>query len=167
MAGPKILQIMRHAKSSHDPRYPTDFERPLNPRGQRDARRMGEWLARRGLLPDLIVSSPAVRARETAERLIEASGYAGELVFDGRIYGTSVGDPLLEVIAQCPDGAGTVMLVGHNPALEDLVSTLLGGEVRLATATIACLELLDETWSEVGAESGSQLLWLIRPKLLP
>ena len=160
----KELLIMRHAKSSWDPPYPTDFERPLNKRGRKAAPRMGEFLAERDLLPDLIVSSPAERAKQTTELFAEASGYDGELRFEQAIYHAFSGD-LLAVVQGLPDEAERVMLVGHNPGFEMLVEQLCGGDVRMPTAAIAYIKLLELSWRDVDSEMG-ELQWLVTPKLL-
>jgi phosphohistidine phosphatase len=160
----KELLIMRHAKSSWDQPYRTDFERPLNKRGRKAAPRMGEFLAERDLLPDLIVSSPAERAKQTADLFSEASGYDGELRFEQDIYHAFAGD-LLAVVRGLPDEAERVMLVGHNPGFEMLVEQLCGGDVRMTTAAIAYIKLPVLSWKDVESEMG-ELQWLVTPKLL-
>lgn len=158
------LLIMRHAKSSWDLPYDTDFERPLNKRGRKAAPRMGEFLAERDLLPDLIVSSPAERAKQTTDLFTEASGYDGDLRFEPAIYHAFAGD-LLAVVRGLPDAAERVMLVGHNPGFELLVAQLCGGDVRMPTAAIAHLKLPVSSWADVDSEMG-ELQWLVTPKLL-
>ena len=160
----KELLIMRHAKSSWDPKYRTDFERPLNKRGRKAAPRMGEFLADRDLLPDLIVSSPAERAKQTAELLMEASDYDGESHLDHGIYHAYSGD-LLMVVQALPNEVERVMLVGHNPGFEMLVEQLCGGAVRMPTAAIAYVVLPTVSWADVDTETG-ELQWLVTPKLL-
>jgi len=160
----KELLIMRHAKSSWDLPYNTDFERPLNKRGRKAAPRMGEFLVDRDLLPDLIVSSPAERAKQTAELLVEASGYDGEMQLAHAIY-HAYSEDLMLVVQGLPDEAERVMLVGHNPGFEMLVEQLCGGAVRMPTAAIAYIWLSAASWAEVEVETG-ELQWLVKPKLL-
>ncbi len=160
----KELLIMRHAKSSWDLPYSTDFDRPLSKRGQKAAPRMGEFLAERDLLPDLIVSSPAARAKETAELFIEAADYDGEIEFESGIY-HAYADDLVTVVQSLPDEMDRVMLVGHNPGFETLVEQLCGGAVRMPTAAIAYIWLSAASWREVEAGTG-ELQWLVTPKLL-
>lgn len=116
------LLILRHAKSAWE--SATDFDRPLAPRGERDAPRMGRWILDRGLVPDRILSSPARRARQTARLVAEAVGFDRlEVEFDDRIYGAGV-EELLEILGGIE--GGRVLLVGHNPGLELLVDRLAG-----------------------------------------
>ena len=160
----KTLLLMRHAKSDWGPQYATDFERPLNPRGRRDAPRMAAFLAQHNLLPQHIVSSPAARARLTAEIVAHESRFQGELILDRRIYLASP-SMLLAVVQDLPESFDRVMLVGHNPGLEDVIQRLCGGRVRMPTAAIASLRLYASTWREV--EPGqAHLQWLIKPKIL-
>ncbi|MBF0309948.1 MAG: histidine phosphatase family protein [Magnetococcales bacterium] len=157
------LLIMRHAKSAWDTGAPTDFERPLAARGQRDAPRMGRWLLSEDLVPDHVVSSPATRARETVTLVCETLGFKRKrIVWDARIYGADT-DELLEVLAEVPKKAKTVLLVGHNPGLEFLSSFLANsvpqsdsvfesGLVR--TATVVQLKM-PEDWSTLQAGCAS------------
>ncbi len=160
----KELLIMRHAKSSWDPQYRADFERPLNKRGRKAAPRMGEFLADRDLLPDLIVSSPAERAKQTAELFMEASDYDGESYFKHGIY-HAYSEDLLLLVQGLPAETERVMLVGHNPGFEMLVEQLCGGAVRMPTAAIAYITLPVTNWTDVDTEMG-ELLWLVTPKSL-
>lgn len=161
----KQLLLLRHAKSSWEEPGVEDFNRPLAPRGERDAPRIGVFLAETESMPDLIVSSPAERAKATTKRVAKAAEYAGDLRFDERIYMAGSSD-LLEVVRGLPDNAQRVMLVGHNPGFEDLATLLSGGFVRLTTAALACIELGAERWQDVQASSGA-LVWLVTPKTLP
>ncbi|HHB90801.1 MAG TPA: histidine phosphatase family protein [Anaerolineae bacterium] len=160
----KTILFMRHAKSDWGAQYRTDFERPLNKRGQRDAPMMAAFLAQHHLMPDLIVSSPAMRARLTAEYIARTDTFQGELAFDKRIYLASPG-MLLTVIRELPEYPDTVMLVGHNPGMEDIIELLGGGRVRMPTAAIASMRLYADAWADV-EEDGAHLQWLIKPKIL-
>ncbi len=160
----KNLLIMRHAKSSWDSKYRNDFERPLNKRGAKDAPRMGEFLARREVLPDFIVCSPAERAKLTATLVGDACGFDGDLIFDHRIYEAAAGQ-LMEVIHDIPDESDTVMLIGHNPGFEELIEVLCGGNLRMPTGAIAYIEAWGSSWQAVAAQTGT-LQWFVTPKLL-
>lgn len=165
------LLILRHAKSAWDTDAPTDFERPLAKRGKRDAPRIGSWLHEQGLAPDYVVSSPAKRAKQTTLKACRALGVKKEQVqWDERIYEAGVG-ALLGVLADAPTAAKTVMLVGHNPGLEDLTKHLGGADVTVAedgkllpTATVANLEMPDD-WSRLTRGAG-RLVQITRPRSL-
>jgi phosphohistidine phosphatase len=120
----KSLVVVRHAKSSW--RHPelNDSERSLNKRGKRDAPVMGKRLARRGVRPDVIISSPAKRALTTARIIAAEIGHDEEaIVVDERIYDASAGE-LRDVICTLDNSYSQVMIVGHNPAFTDLVNQL-------------------------------------------
>lgn len=121
------LLLMRHAKSDWHSGEREDFLRPLNERGVRDARRMGRWLVDAGCRPDVIVSSPARRTRDTLRYLAEGAGesFAAITRFEARLYLGAVGD-LCAVLADIVVAdEGTVMLLGHNPGMEELVEWLV------------------------------------------
>lgn len=167
----KLLTLMRHGKSDWSTNMESDFDRPLKERGRRDSPRMGQYLAQLDLAPDLIVSSPAVRARETAELFAEGCGYDATILWDERIYAASGGE-LMSVLRSLPDAAGHVLMIGHNPGFEDLVARLIGADaygmalgVCMSTAAMAHLALNVDTWHETQANCG-QLQWLINPKIL-
>jgi len=148
----KTLLLMRHAKSDWDADYGPDHDRPLNDRGLRSARIMGRVLADEGLVPDLIISSTAVRARRTAELAIDAGGWDTHLVLDRSLYDEGPRG-VLEAGASAPD-VDTVMLVGHQPTWSMLVSTLTGERAEMKTATVAVIELDLDSWADLPGASG-------------
>ena len=114
------LLLFRHGKSDWNTGV-DDFCRPLKDRGKRGAQRIGVWLAQRRIVPDHIVTSPAQRALVSAQKACKAMGNGDKgMQRDKRIYAAGI-DELLEVLGDCPDSAGRVMLVGHNPGLEELL----------------------------------------------
>ncbi|MYG49370.1 MAG: histidine phosphatase family protein, partial [Gemmatimonadales bacterium] len=121
----KTLLILRHAKSSWDHPGLRDHDRPLNPRGRRDAPRMGRFMAERDLVPDRIVSSTAVRARTTAELAAAEFGAGVEIETTYDLYGASP-DGYVEVAEAMGGTAERLMLVGHNPGITSLVWHLTG-----------------------------------------
>ena len=141
------LVLLRHAKSDWDGEEP-DRERPLARRGVREAPEAGRWLARHLPAVDLAVVSPATRAHETWDLVSAELGPAVPHRVDDRIYAASVGD-LLEVVRDLPERASVVLLVGHNPGLEELASGLTGRIVPMPTSAIAVLEI-PGTWSSAG-----------------
>jgi phosphohistidine phosphatase len=161
----KTLLILRHAKSSWKDGSLPDHDRPLNKRGKADAPRMGALLRREELLPDLILCSTAKRARTTAKLALKESGYEGELRLDRELYSFDA-EPYLEALAEVEDGHRCVMVVGHNPAMEDLVEILVGHFERMPTAALAHIDLPIERWSELDEEVEGELVDLWRPREL-
>ena len=160
---PRELYVMRHAKSSWGDASLADLDRPLSKRGKRDAEAMGHMLARKGLSPDLILVSPAKRASSTLKRLVKASGYTGDTRIMAELYDTL--ERLLRGLANLPEGASRVLLIGHNPALENLVHLFTGSTVLLPTAAIACIILEVDTWAEVGFQTKGTLRFVLTPQI--
>lgn len=166
------LLVMRHAKSDWDSGALGDFDRPLSNRGKRDAPRMGRWLLGSKLIPDWVISSPAVRAKDTAVKVCKELGVERSAIhWETEIYGAELGQ-LLQVLARCPASKRLVLLVGHNPGLEALVKYLAGEPEGLPrtgnlmpTAAIACLAL-PEDWTALQPAIG-RLEVLTYPKALP
>ena len=162
----KTLLILRHAKSSWDDGSLDDRERPLNARGMRDAPRMGDLLRDESLVPDVIITSDAVRAHTTALAVAEAVGYTREVVVDPRLYHASPRD-VFAVLNTVPDGsAQVVLIVGHNPGLEDLLEQLTGQRHDLPTAALARLALPIDSWDELDATTREPLVDIWRPREL-
>ncbi|MBF0460399.1 MAG: histidine phosphatase family protein [Magnetococcales bacterium] len=120
------LLILRHAKSAWDTAAAADFDRPLAKRGQKDVPLMGAWLREQKLIPDHVLSSPAERAKQTALGVCHLLDIKEKKIhWDRRIYGADT-EELLEVLSELPAEVKTVLLVGHNPGLEDLAAYLVG-----------------------------------------
>ena len=161
----KTLLVLRHAKSSWDDAALDDHERPLNKRGRRDAPRMGELVREHGLIPDVVISSDAVRARLTAEAVVEAARYAGEILLDRRLYLAGPAD-ILSLLRTVGEKAETVMIVGHNPGLEELVAQLTGDWQNLPTAALAQIVLPIDRWRDLNLSSRGTLVGHWGPKEL-
>lgn len=149
----KILTIVRHAKAEKPEAYPTDYERPLTARGVRDAERLAGFLAHIEPPVTLILSSPAARAAQTADRLAAGLGYASAVTWQEGIY-LAAPDSLLTLLKTVPDEVEHALLVGHNPGLEDLVAGLSSGApengvVTLATAAAAQLTCDVNRWGQL------------------
>jgi phosphohistidine phosphatase len=162
----KRLLILRHGKSSWKHPDRTDHDRPLNKRGRRDAPRMGAWIAERRLTPDLIVSSTARRARKTASEVARASGCERPVALRDALYMAGPAT-LLDALHDAPDDCETVMLVGHNPGVEELASLLAGRSVVMPTAALAHIRLDIERWCELDASSRGELVAYQKPRELP
>ena len=144
----KTLLILRHAKSSW--KFPdlSDHDRPLNRRGKRDAPRMGKTLKERELVPDLVISSTATRAKDTASAVAKHSGYKGKRIKFESLYAAEPG-AYLAVLRELTDNYQRVLIVGHNPGVEELIE-LLTGEIHIVpTCTLAQIEFDIEKWSTV------------------
>lgn len=166
----KTLTLLRHAKSSWDDPVQRDFDRPVNAKGVRAARTVGEYLKREGLSFDHVVASPAARVIDTLDGLWDGYGKTLKPVWDRRIYLASC-MTLLDVVHDAPAEAQSVLLVGHNPGLEDLVLMLVpdqGDKLRDAledkfpTASVAVMEF-DGEWGNLVAR-GARLTRFTRPR---
>jgi phosphohistidine phosphatase len=159
----KTLLILRHAKSSWKNLLLADIDRPLNKRGKRDAPRMGDFLREQDLIPDLILSSPAVRARKTAKAVSQNSGYEGQIEIHPDFY---PGDPdtFIETFYSVPDHIGSVLIVAHNPGLEELLYVLTGESARMPTSALAQVSLPVDRWLDLDDEVDGKLvnLWLVK-----
>jgi len=165
MAGPKMktLLLLRHAKSSWKQKDLADHDRPLNKRGNRDAPRMGALIRDRNLVPDLILSSTAIRARDSALAVAETCGHSGQVRLLHDLYLAETGE-FLEILASVPGEFGRVMVVGHNPGIEELVRSLTGESETMPTAALAWIELDLERWSGLRATGKGRLRQVWRPK---
>ena len=157
------LLVLRHAKSSWADSSRDDWERPLNERGERDAPRVGELVRAVSLVPDLIISSDAVRAATTAQAVAGAAGYSNKIQLAPELYHATP-NAIVEVIRTTPDTARTVMIVGHNPGLEDLVGQLTGQRVDLPTAALVHVSLPVDRWRDVELTKNATLVDIWRPR---
>lgn len=168
----KILGLYRHAKSDwHDARA-RDFDRPLNKRGRKGAELMGRHIADHGIQWDRIIASPAVRVAETIELGAKTTGQTLATIWDRRIYLASSAT-LLDLIHEQDGDPGAILMIGHNPGLEDLIFDLVPDdgssplrdivEEKFPTAAYAVLELDAERWADV-REGSARLVHLIRPR---
>lgn len=161
------LVLLRHGKSSWDDARLDDFERPLAPRGLRNVPEMGRRLARRGIVPDLVVSSPAVRALATARGVAREIGYREDRIREAPELYLATPDEILAVIRATPAAVGALMVVGHNPGLTELANRL--DDIRLdnmPTAAMLCVEFEASTWSDIRPDE-AELCWFDYPKKHP
>ena len=151
----KTLYLLRHAKSSWSFDDLSDQERPLNDRGRDDAPHMGQALAKRRICPDIVVSSPAVRALSTAVLVAREMQYPHDkIVVEPGIYGANP-EGLLAIIRALPDAAGTALLVGHNPTITETANELSPSALNeMPTAAVVCLRFACDHWSEVNKGNG-------------
>jgi phosphohistidine phosphatase len=163
----KTILLLRHAKSSwKDPDLP-DHDRPLKKRGQNDAPRMGKLLKDEDSIPDLIMSSTAVRAKKTAELVAKACKYKGEISLKQSLYGAEPVD-YLKVLQELSDKYKTVLVVGHSPSVEETVAVLTGSpDVIMPTCALAHISLPIQNWAKLNEQKiKGKLLKVWRPKEL-
>jgi phosphohistidine phosphatase len=160
----KTLFLLRHAKSSWKDETLADFERPLNRRGKRAAETMGDYFRSEGIVPELIVCSPALRARETLELVSKRAKWSTEIRYDQRIYEAS-GMRLAEVVSQIDTDRKTALLVGHNPGMEELVLLLTAESVQIPTGTCAKIAVKAGKWANA-VDKRATLEWLVKPREL-
>lgn len=160
----KTLLLMRHAKSSWKGESRTDVERPLNNRGRRDAPFMGKLLREQRIQPDLIVSSPALRAVTTARVIASELRYErGSIMTDERLYNAEI-PSVMAMIARIEDAFKTVILVGHNPGITLLANTLCDASIdRIPTCGVACFQFEIDSWQAAASRPGT-LAFFERPK---
>jgi phosphohistidine phosphatase len=165
------IYLLRHAKSSwSDPTLP-DQQRPLARRGRRDAKRVAKHLVQLGIVPDLVLCSSAQRTRETLELLRAALGATTSVVLEAELYAASA-DTLLEHLRAVPEEVASLMLIGHNPGLQDLALLLASAgaelerlEAKFPTAALATLALPNATWSQL-SQADAMLDAFVVPKQL-
>ena len=163
MQDSKSLILFRHAKSDWDADYNGDHERPLANRGVNAAMTMGRLLASSGKLPDLIVCSTAVRAKQTLELANQSGKWNCETQFTDDLYEASVTN-VIRLVQQLSKDINSVMLVGHEPTWSYLTSTLIGGgNIRFPTAAMVRIDFYFNDWHSLDVASG-QLRWLLQPR---
>ncbi|MFZ2098479.1 MAG: histidine phosphatase family protein [Anaerolineales bacterium] len=156
----KTLLILRHAKSSWKKTELPDHERPLNKRGKKEAPKVGQYLKENDLVPDLILSSTARRAQDTAQAVAEACGFEGQVDLHQDLY---LSEPTiyLDILRCLPDDAKRVLVVGHNPDVEELLTLLTEVNEHMATAALAVVDLPISSWEELNEATDGRLqnLW--------
>jgi phosphohistidine phosphatase len=161
----KTLLVMRHAKSDWRAVSGSDHERALARRGIKAARKIGRFLTDSGTIPDLVLSSTAVRALTTAELAGKAGDWGCKIISSRDLYAS---DPerVLEVIHGIDNGVDRLLIAGHEPTWSTLVTWLIGGgRVRMPTAAVACLDLPRGDWIDL-APATCEMRWFITPKML-
>ncbi|MCF6364972.1 MAG: histidine phosphatase family protein [Bacteroidales bacterium] len=159
----KKLLIMRHAKSDWSDGSVRDFDRPLNNRGKSAAPLIGKEIKKRGLTPDLIISSPALRAKMTAEAVAENSGYKKDIIWNESFYFGYTSE-ILQAIKDVDESKKSIMIFGHNPTWSSITEILSGKFVSMKTADVAILEYKGK-WQNIKDKS-CKLTIYISPKNL-
>lgn len=166
------LTLLRHAKSDWDDPVARDFDRPLNKRGERAAILMGQWIKKEGLIFDHVLASPAVRVIDTIDQVVKGTGKRIDAQWDRRIYLASSAT-LMDVLRDDGKAHNSVLMIGHNPGLEDLVFDIVPDDgssplrdaayEKYPTATLAQMELAIDDWADIDRGCG-KLTRFVRPR---
>ncbi|WP_165268626.1 SixA phosphatase family protein [Fodinibius halophilus] len=165
----KTIMLLRHAESSHAGPGVKDFDRSLAEKGQQDAPRLGTFIRQANTMPGYIESSPAKRARQTTELLIDTAGIdSAKVHWNKDLYYGGARD-YLSVIQHAPEEIDHILLIGHNPLLEETVSIFCNGEgrytARMPTGALVCIEHPAIKWEQVKAGT-ARFQWMMIPKIL-
>ena len=166
------LWLLRHAKSSWDDPGANDEDRPLAPRGERAADRMGAYLEGHDVRPELVLCSSAARARQTLARVLPGLGQTLEIRIEPGLYTFEVG-VLIDRLSRIPADVSSVLLIGHNPALQDLAVRVADRGARLEdisrkfpTGALAEIDVGSGSWGAVAYRAG-ELARFVTPGELP
>lgn len=162
----KTLYLVRHAKSSWSLNELPDIDRPLNDRGYGDAHLMSKSLLHKIQVPDLMISSSAIRATSTALIFARTFGYPVEkLQLEAQLYETKVAD-YLEVLSRVPDGVQNLMVFAHNFTISEIVPYFLGETIEeMSTCAVMGMDLEIDHWGDIKTARGNRALYLF-PKML-
>ena len=160
----KTLLLMRHSKSSWDDQSISDHDRPLNHRGKKDAKMMGYILNYERIFPSLIICSSAKRAYSTAKKLTKNLEYNNKIILEPTLYDSN---PLayIEVLRKIDNSHNIILVVGHNPILENLVEMFTGSVEIMPTSSIIQIELLIENWDQLSKNSYGKIINIWSPKI--
>lgn len=160
----KTLYLIRHAKSDWSNPLLSDFDRSLNKKGLKDAPLMGEVLAKKSIHPDLILSSPALRAQTTAIEIARKLSYPVESIESLPTLYASDCEAIFSILKDVSNTVNTLIVFGHNPEFTECVNAITGSDIEnIPTCGIAAMRLYDESWSSIGLNS-AKLLFLDTPK---
>ncbi len=165
----KTLYLLRHAKSSWKNPELLDFERPLNRRGKKDAPAMGKFLKSQKIEIEMLVCSPAKRTRKTAKKVAKEIAYPKQqILYKKEIYEANVAD-LFGIVQETPNEISSLMLVGHNPSLNDFANLLLSENPieNIPTAGIVAISFAVNSWQEIEENTGKLLFFEYPQKLFP
>jgi phosphohistidine phosphatase len=160
----KTLLILRHAKSSRDEPELADHDRPLNERGKKAAKEAGRFLRDEDLVPDLIVSSTALRARKTAQKAAKQCEYPRAIELEEQLY-LGNAPTHYKVVRKADASCKRLLIVGHNPGISEFLSQLVSGsEEDMPTAGLAVVQLPIRAWKELTARTRGKVLKFWRPR---
>ena len=162
----KTVILLRHAKSSWDSPASSDFQRPLNSRGIRDAPRIGAWIAEQGIRPDWVLCSAATRAQETLAGLQAALDLDVHITITDDLY-LAPPTTAIELLSQIDDSVECSLVIAHNPGMEGLLWGLCGVDNSMPTCALAVIELPIDSWMAIDLNCQGTLQYYITPRELP
>ncbi|MBT4693592.1 MAG: histidine phosphatase family protein [Planctomycetaceae bacterium] len=162
----KTIILLRHAKSSWDSPAASDFHRPLNSRGIRDAPRMGAWIAEQGIRPDWVLCSAATRAQETLARLQTTLDLDANITITDDLY-LAPPTTVVELLSRVDDCCECSLVIAHNPGMEGLLWGLCGADNSMPTCALAVIELPIDSWLATDLNCQGTLQYFITPRELP
>ncbi|MFA6924980.1 MAG: histidine phosphatase family protein [Bacteroidales bacterium] len=162
----KTLYIVRHAKSDRDNFSVEDFERPLNERGLKDAALIAEYIAKKGISPDIVIASPAIRAMKTAQIFTHTLNYPPEKIIpEMNLYYSTIQE-MEKVITDISDEYNSAMIFGHNPTLTDFVNKHSDAMLDyMPTTGFAVINIEGNNWSNT-VKNKNKLIFFVCPKML-
>ena len=158
----KTLYLLRHAKSSKDDLTIKDHDRPINSKGKDQCESISTIICDEKIMPNLIISSSALRAKQTAEIVAKDIQFKGKLELNRDLYEAKV-DRYMKILKNISDDYTSVMLVGHNPTHEEFLAKLISGQISLSTASLVCIELSVSLWKEINADTKGRLIKILTP----
>jgi len=162
----KTVALLRHAKSSWDSPASSDFQRPLNSRGIRDAPRIGTWIAEQGIRPDWVLCSAATRAQETLAGLQTTLDLGDNITITEDLY-LAPPTTAVELLSQVDDSVECTLVIAHNPGMEGLLWGLCGTDNSMPTCALAVIELPIDSWLAIYLNCQGTLQHYITPRELP
>lgn len=162
----KTILLLRHAKSSWDSPASSDFQRPLNSRGIRDAPRIGAWIAEQGFRPGSVLCSAATRAQETLAGLQTTLDLGSNITITDDLY-LAPPKTAIELLSLIDDSVKCTLLIAHNPGLEVLLRGLCGTDHSMPTCALAVIELPIDSWLATDLNCQGTLQHFITPRELP
>ena len=162
----KTVALLRHAKSSWDSPASSDFQRPLNSRGIRDAPRIGTWIAEQGIRPDWVLCSAATRAQETLAGLQTTLDLGDNITITEDLY-LAPPSTAVELLSQVDDSVECTLVIAHNPGMEGLLWGLCGTANSMPTCALAVIELPIDSWLATALNCQGTLQHYITPRELP
>ena len=161
----RSIIIFRHGKSDWDAKYDRDHDRPLSKRGIKASKKMGQYLNTIHQIPEIVISSSAIRTKNTAKLAIEHGNWSSKFFIETKIYG-GTSETLLSIIHSTEDKYGSICFVGHEPTCSSFISLCTYHSQRFTTASMAKINFKSNSWSDIKFGKGT-LEWIKSPREIP